>query len=79
MCYLRKGIGASLERICHVVGRDGLSEDHGVVLTVVSTPTLQGRSAVKTLSLDGNSAIDADNGDEFRVLDSPRHYHSSQR
>jgi hypothetical protein len=76
MCFLKKGIGAAVERICPVVRRDGSSEHDGVVLTVVSDPPLQGRAIVKSISLEGALAIDADTGNEFRVLDSPRHYHA---
>jgi hypothetical protein len=77
MCYLKKGIGASLERVCPVNRRDGSCEHDGIVLTVMAEPALPGRTAVKTVSLDGERAMDEENGDEFRVLDSPRHYHSS--
>jgi hypothetical protein len=76
MCFLKKGIGAALERICPVVRRDGSPEDDGVVLTVMSDPPLPGRTIVKSVSLEGALAIDADTGDELRVLDSPRHYHA---
>lgn len=75
MCYLKKGIGASLERICPVIPRNESDED-GVVLTVMSDPSLDGRTATKSISLRGDLATDLDNHDQFRVLDSPRHYHS---
>ena len=77
MCYLKKGIGAGLERVCAVTRRDpSFEHDDGVVLTVMSDPPLQGHAAVKSISLEGERAIDLDTNDEFRVLDSPRHYHS---
>jgi hypothetical protein len=77
MIYVKKGAGASLERICAVTRRDSAPEhDDGVVLTVMSDPPLHGHTAVKSISLDGDRAIDLDTNDEFRVLDSPRHYHS---
>ena len=77
MCYLKKGVGASLERICAVTGRDPSSEhDDGVVLTVMSDLPLLSHTAVKSISLEGDRAIDLDTNDEFRVLDSPRHYHA---
>ena len=75
MCFLKRGIGASLERICPVSHRAESDED-GVVLTVMSDPPLDGRTAVKSISLHGDLATDLDNHDQFRVLDSPRHYHS---
>lgn len=73
LCFLKKGIGASLERVCPVIRRDESSADDGVVLTVVSG---SGRTLVKSVSFDGALAIDADTREQFRVLDSPRHYHS---
>ena len=77
MCFLKRGVGASLERICAVTGRDPSSEhDDGVVLTVMSDPPLQAHTAVKSISLEGDRAIDLDTSDEFRVIDSPRHYHA---
>lgn len=76
MCFLKKSVGAALERICPVVRRDGSSEHDGVVLAVISDPPMQNRTIVKSMTLDGTLAIDADTGDKFRVLDSPRHYHS---
>ena len=76
MCFLKKGVGASLERICPVAHRTESTEHDGVVLTVVSDPPLQGRTAVKSVWLDGAVAADADTGDQFRVVDSPRHYHA---
>ena len=76
MCFLKRGVGGSLERICAVTRRDGSSEhDDGVVLTVMSDPPLHGQTAVVSVSLEGDRAIDLDTSDEFRVLDSPRHYH----
>jgi hypothetical protein len=76
MCYFKHG-GAALERICPVVRRDASPEhDDGVVLTVVADPAMQDRTVVKSVSLDGARAIDLDTRDEFRVLDSPRHYHA---
>lgn len=75
MCYLKKGIGAGLERICPVTHRSESDED-GVVLTVMSDPPLEGRAEVKSISLHGDLATDLDNHDQFRVLDSPRHYHA---
>jgi len=75
MCFLKKGIGAALERICPVAHR-GESNDDGVMLTIVSDPPLDGRTAVKSISLLGDLATDLDNHDQFRVLDSPRHYHA---
>jgi hypothetical protein len=75
MCYLKKGIGAALERICPVEHRSE-SDDDGVVLTVMSDPPLEGRAEVKSISLRGDLATDLDNHDQFRVLDSPRHYHA---
>lgn len=76
MCYVKKGIGASLERVCPVTMRDGSTEHDGVVLTVMADPPLEGRTAVKGVTLEGNRAIDLDTNEEFRVLDSPRHYHA---
>ena len=76
MCYFRKGAGASLERICPVVRRDESSEHDGVVLTLMSDPPMPARTIVKSIELEGARAIDADTGEEFRVVDSPRHYHS---
>lgn len=76
MCYLKAG-GTGLERICPVARRDASPEhDDGVVLTVMSEPPMQGRTVVKSISLDGARAIDPDTHEEFRVLDSPRHYHA---
>jgi hypothetical protein len=77
MCFLKRGIGSSLDRICAVIGRDTSSEHNdGVVLTVMSDPPLPGHTIVKSISLEGDVAIDLDTGDQFRVLDSPRHYHA---
>lgn len=75
MCFLKKGVGAALERI-GPVRRHGSSEHFGVVLTVIADPPMAQRSIVKSIELEGERAIDADSGDEFRVLDSPRHYHA---
>jgi len=77
LCYLKRGVGASQERICPVTRRQGSSELDGVVLTVMSDPPLPGRTAVRSVSLEGARAI-ADSGEEFGVDDSPRHYHASQ-
>jgi hypothetical protein len=74
MCYLQKGIGGSLDRICPVVSRAESDED-GIVLTVISD-SLEGRTMVKEISLHGDLATDLDTFDRFRVLDSPRHYHA---
>jgi hypothetical protein len=77
MCFLKKGVAASLDRICAVTRRDPSSEhDDGVVLTVMSEPPFPSGTVVKSISLEGDLAIDLDTGEEFRVLDSPRHYHS---
>jgi hypothetical protein len=77
MCYLKRGVGAALERVCPVTRLHGSCEQDGIVLTVTAEPELQGqRTAVKSVSLDGDLAIDAETGDQFRVLDSPRHYHA---
>lgn len=73
MWYLQKGLGGSLDRICPVVSRAESDED-GIVLTVISDPPLDGRTAVKHISLHGDLATDLDTFDRFRVLDSPRHY-----
>lgn len=75
MCFLKKGVGAALERIGPVRRRDS-SEHFGVVLTVIADPPMAPRSIVKSIELDGERAIDADTADEFQVLDSPRHYHT---
>jgi hypothetical protein len=75
MCYLKKRIGSGLERICAVAHRRE-SEEDGVVLTVMSDPPLDGRAAMKSISLHADLATDLDNHDQFRVLDSPRHYHA---
>lgn len=74
MCFLNKGVGAALERIVPVVRREGSSEHDGIVLTVMSDPP--NRPAVKTVWLEGDLAIDAETNNQFRVLDSPRHYHA---
>jgi hypothetical protein len=76
MCYLKPGVGAAIERCCPVNRRDGASEHDGVVITVVADPPLIGRTAVKSVALDGELATDTDTGEQFRVLDSPRHYHA---
>ena len=75
MCFLKKGAGA-LERVCPVVRRDGSPEHDGVVLTLTADPPLPGRTAIKSVELEGPLAIDGDSGEQFRVLDSPRHYHA---
>lgn len=76
MCHYRKGAGHAIERICPVVRRDGSPEHDGVVLTLMWDQSATGVSVVKSIELEGDRAIDADSGAEFRVLDSPRHYHS---
>jgi hypothetical protein len=76
MCFLKKGIGAALERVCPVARRGGSRELDGVVLTLMSEPPLHGRSAATCVSFEGEKAIDPDSGDEFVVDDSPRHYHA---
>lgn len=79
MCFLKKGVGASLERICPVVRREGSSEHDGVVLTLMADPPLPGRTIIKSIELEGAIAIDTDTGGQFRVVDSPRHYHLKHR
>jgi hypothetical protein len=79
LCFLKKGIGAALERICPVVQRDGSPEQDGVVLTVMADPPLANRTLVKSVSLEGGVAIDSETGEQFRVLDSPRHYFVAPR
>lgn len=74
LCFLKKGIGASLERVCPVIRRDESSEHDGVVLTVISG---SGRAVVKSVLFNGELAIDADTQEQFRVLDSARHYHAA--
>lgn len=76
LCYLRRGIGASLERVCPVSPRVPSLEDDGIVVTVMAEPPLANRTAVKRISLHGDVATDLDTNRQFRVLDSPRHYHA---
>lgn len=76
LCFLKKGIGAALDRVCPVTRRSGSSELDGVVLTLMADPPLRGRTAVKGVSFEGDQALDADSGEAFRVDDSPRHYHA---
>jgi hypothetical protein len=77
MCYLKPGVGAALERVCPVHRRDGSTELDGVVLTVTSDPPLKGRTAVKSVSFEGEAAIDPDTNTTLSVEDSPRHYHAA--
>jgi hypothetical protein len=71
MWFLRRGVGASVERVCPVVPRDGSPGHDGITLTVMCDR----RMIVKSLLLEGDVAVDADGGQQFRVMDSSRHYH----
>jgi hypothetical protein len=74
MCFLRPG-AAAVERLCPVVRRDGSPELDGIVLTVVSDRQMK----VRTVSLEGDVATDELSQRQYRVLDSPRHYHGRPR
>jgi hypothetical protein len=78
LCFLKRGIGAASERICPVSRRHTSGDNDGVVLTVMSDPPLRGRTVTKCVSIEGGRAFDADTNEEFRVDDSPRHYHAKQ-
>lgn len=73
--YLKRGIGPSVERACAVVPRDGSPEHDGITVTVM----IDRRMLVKSLLLEGDVAIDTDTAEQFRVLDSSRHYHLKAR
>lgn len=71
MWFLKRGVGPSVERVCPVVPRDGSSTHDGIALTVMCDR----RMIVKNLQFEGDVAMDADSGEQHRVLDSSRHYH----
>jgi hypothetical protein len=71
MWFLKRGIGASVERVCPVVPREGSETHDGIALTVMCDR----RMIVKSLQFEGDAAIDADDGHQYQVLDSSRHYH----
>lgn len=71
MWFLKRGIGAAVERLCAVVPRDGSGELDGITLTVMCDR----RMTVKSLQFDGDTAVDADTGARYHVADSARHYH----
>jgi len=75
MWFLKRGIGAASERVCNVVARDGATEDEGITLTVMCDRLM----VVKNLRLEGDVAVDEDSGQQYRVADSSRHYHSKPR
>lgn len=76
MCFLKRGAGAALERVCPVQQRSSYADLDGVVLTLMADPPLPGRTVAKTVSFEGNAAVDPDTGTIFHVDDSPRHYHA---
>lgn len=75
MWFLKRGVGPSVERACSVAPRDGSTSPDGIALTVMCDRKM----TVKNLQLEGEVAIDPDTGEQYRVLDSSRHYHLKPR
>lgn len=75
MWFLKRGIGASVERLCAVVPHSGSHDHDGITLTVMCDR----RMTVKSLQIEGDVAVDADSGEPHRVPDSSRHYHHLPR
>jgi hypothetical protein len=73
MCYLRKGVGESTERVCPVT-QPVHHDTHGIVLTLLAEPERPGDPPTKTIHFDGEKAFDPDSREDFTIDDTGRHY-----